>query len=139
MHDVPSPGVRKSSFFKRILDEAPRDPVICLFQVKLDEHETYTPPLSTHGVENFLINYYVIGNLMTKDKAALAWLGAVRCGINFFGLLVKVLVIVLYTTLHRLIGRICVRLSGLFTFGISGSKVLLDPSGRIAMLKNSKA
>ena len=44
-----------------------------------------------------------------------------------FSLLVRVLVMTLYPTLHRLIGRNCERLSACFSFGISTTDVSFIP------------
>ena len=58
-------------FFKRVSDEAPRDPVISFFQVQFNEHETIAFLLSMHRLENFLVKDDIVGDLAARYKATL--------------------------------------------------------------------
>ena len=71
MHDVSLLELRKASFIKRVIHKIPGDPAISFFQVYLNERKPDAPFLSSHGMEDFLVDYNVVGNPATYNETAL--------------------------------------------------------------------
>ena len=71
MHNIPLPRRGKASLFNRVMTEVPIKPIIGFFQVELYEHEVYTSLFYAHRMKNFLVDYFVVNNLATENKATL--------------------------------------------------------------------
>lgn len=71
VHNVSNPSAVHANIQESIPDEIPIEPVIGFFKVNLEHHVSRSPFHGSHGVENFLVNDYVISNLAIKDKTTL--------------------------------------------------------------------
>jgi hypothetical protein len=83
--------------------KSPFNPIISLAHVHLDCHKALLPlHPAEHGVEG-LKSYQNIVEISFPGTKAL-WKGEMICGSTIFILLAKTFAMILYITLHRLVG-----------------------------------
>lgn len=136
IHDISYPIFIHTNSFKSVPYKRPLEAVIGFLYINLNFHKAYIPFLLSHHVNNRSENNNIVSYLSTKVKATLVWTD--HLWEDGFNLLAKVLVIILWLTLHKLIGLSWATFSRWATLGIRASIVLLVSIRSVLEVKNFK-